>query len=191
MARSLNIFVPFALALAVLPPAVKLAAQQPKWVDDAALRNAGANGDEWLTYGRDYAETHFTPLKQIDVSNVKRLGLAWSWETESPAGARVEATPLMANGVLYGSLGWNVLFAVDARTGKMKWRWDPEIPREHMLKICCGPVNRGVALYHGKVYAGLLDGRVVALDQETGKVVWSIKDTPNDDTILTGRCPNC
>jgi quinohemoprotein ethanol dehydrogenase len=184
MTRLLNLSALSALILAVVLPATRLSAQT-KSVDDAALKDAGANGDEWLTYGRDYAETHFSPLKQIDVSNVKRLGLAWSWETESPAGARVEATPLMANGVLYGSLGWNVLFAVDARTGKMKWRWDPEISREHMLKICCGPVNRGVALYHGKVYAGLLDGRVVALDQETGKVVWSVKDTPNDDTILT------
>lgn len=185
MTRPLKIFVPFVTALAAFPLATEVAAQQSKWVDDAALRNADQHGDEWLTYGRDYAETHFSPLKQIDVTNVKRLGLAWSWETESPAGARVEATPLMANGVLYGSLGWNVLFAVDARTGKMKWRWDPEISRPHMLKICCGPVNRGVALYHGKVYAGLLDGRVVALDQETGKVEWSVKDTPNDDTILT------
>ena len=103
MARSLNIFVLCAVALAVLPLAVNLAAQQPKSVDDDALRNAGGNGDEWLTYGRDYAETHFSPLKQIDVTNVQRLGLAWSWETESPAGARVEATPPMANGVLYGS----------------------------------------------------------------------------------------
>src|SRR5262245_38509356 len=127
---------------------------QTKRVDDRALRNAGKNADEWLTYGRDYAETHYSPLKQIDTTNVNRLGLAWSWDTESPAGARVEATPLVANGVMYGSLGWNVLFAVDARTGKMKWRWDPEIPRQLMLKICCGPVNRGVALYNGKVYAG-------------------------------------
>lgn len=185
MTGSLKNFVVLAIVSAAFPLTLKVSAQQSKWVDDTSLKNAGANGDEWLTYGRDYAETHFSPLKQIDVTNVKRLGLAWSWETESPAGARVEATPLMANGVLYASLGWNVLFAVDARTGKMKWRWDPEISRQHMLKICCGPVNRGVALYHGKVYAGLLDGRVVALDQETGKVVWSVKDTPNDDTILT------
>src|SRR5271170_6080836 len=75
-----------------------------KRVDDNALKNAAKNGDEWLTTGRDYAETHYSPLKQIDTSNVKRLGLAWSWETESPSGARIEATPLMSNGVLYGSL---------------------------------------------------------------------------------------
>jgi quinohemoprotein ethanol dehydrogenase len=176
----------------ILPAACAVAAvwvasaQQPKRVDDNALKNAAKNGDEWLTNGRDYAETHFSPLKQIDTSNVKRLGLAWSWETESPSGARIEATPLVSNGVIYGSLGWDVLFAVDARTGKQKWRWDPEIPRKHISEICCGAVNRGVALYNGKVYAGLLDGRLVALDQETGKLLWAVKVTLNDDTILTG-----
>jgi quinohemoprotein ethanol dehydrogenase len=160
-------------------------AQQPKKVDTAALRNAAKNGDEWLTYGHDYAETHFSPLKQIDTGNVKRLGLAWTWATESPAGANVETTPLVSNGVMYGSLGWNVAFAVDARTGKYKWRWDPEIPREHIASLCCGPVNRGVALYGGKVYEGLLDGTVVALDQETGKVVWRTRVTNDMDLILT------
>ena len=67
----------------------------------------------------------------------------------------MEGTPLLSNGILYGSLAWDVLFAVDARTGKMKWRWDPEVARKHISEICCGPVNRGVAIYDGKVYAGL------------------------------------
>src|SRR5580704_7816341 len=156
-----------------------------KRVDNSALRNSAKNGEEWLTYGRDYAETHFSPLKQIDTTTAKRLGLAWSWETESPAGGRPEATPLMEDGVIYTSLAWDVIIAVDARTGKFKWRWDPEIPRKHISEICCGPVNRGVALYKGKVYAGLLDGRLVALDQETGKVIWSVKTTFDDDTVLS------
>ncbi len=156
-----------------------------KPIDDAALRNAAKSGDEWLTYGRDYAETHFSPLKQIDTSNVKRLGLAWSYATESPSGGRIEATPLVSNGVIYGILAWDVMFAMDARTGKMKWRWDPDVPREHISKLCCGPVNKGVALYHGKVYAGLLDGRLVALDQNTGKVLWSTQTKTDPDIILT------
>src|SRR5580704_10470355 len=160
-------------------------AQQPGRVDASALKNAAKNGDEWVTYGRDYAETHYSPLKQIDTANVSRLGLVWSWETESPMGGRVEGTPLMSNGVLYGSLAWNVMFAVDARTGKMKWRWDPEIERKHIGEICCGPVNRGVAIYNGKIYAGLLDGRLAALDQETGKLLWSVQTTDNPGTILT------
>lgn len=82
-------------------------AQQAKKVDDGALRNAAKNGEEWLTTGRDYAETHFSPLKQIDSKNVKRLGLAWTWETQAPAGSNVEAPTLVSNGVMYGSLGRN------------------------------------------------------------------------------------
>src|SRR5271155_1363901 len=93
-------------------------AQQPKRVDDNALKNAAKNGDEWLTYGRDYAETHYSPLNQINAGNVASMGLAWSWETESREGGSLEATPLVSNGVIYGILTWNVLFAVDARTGK-------------------------------------------------------------------------
>jgi quinohemoprotein ethanol dehydrogenase len=161
-------------------------AQQTKRVDQNALKNAAKNGDEWVTYGRDYAETHYSPLKQIDPTNVSRLGLAWSWETGSPSGGRVEGTPLFSNGVLYGSLAWDVLFAVDARTGKMKWKYDPDIPRQHISQVCCGPVNRGVALYNGKVYAGLLDGRLIALDQETGKKLWEVQTLIDPGAIITG-----
>lgn len=184
MARTLqNSAVTLAAIGALLWGGLLAAQQRP--VDDRALKNAARNADEWVTYGRDYGETHYSPLKQIDITNVKRLGLAWSMDTESPAGARVEATPLFSNGVLYGSLGWGVLFAADARTGKQIWRWDPEIPRSYFLKICCGPVNRGVALYNGKVFAGIPDGRVVALDQKTGKVLWTVQDASNKDYTLT------
>ncbi len=85
----------------------------------SALINAAANGEEWLTYGHDYSETHFSPLTQINTRNVKRLKLAWSVVTDAPRGT-VEATPLMHNGVLYGILPWDVMFAVDARTGQTK-----------------------------------------------------------------------
>ena len=176
----------FALAASAGLMAWVAVAQQPvPAVTGNALINAAGNGAEWLTYGHDYAETHFSPLSQINAKNVKRLSLVWSSTTEAPQGT-VEATPLMHNGVLYGILPWDVMFAADARTGREKWRWDPDVPREHIQGLCCGPVNRGVALYNGRVYAGLLDGRVVALDQETGKLIWSTQDTvPGGDTILT------
>jgi quinohemoprotein ethanol dehydrogenase len=162
-----------------------VAQETARIVTPQELLNAGGDGTEWLTYGHDYAETHFSPLNQINTKNVKRLSLAWSATTEAPQGT-VEATPLMHNGVLYGILPWDVMFAVDARTGKTKWRWDPDVPREHISGLCCGPVNRGMAIYNGRVYAGLLDGRVVAVDQETGKLIWSTQDTvPGGDTILT------
>jgi len=159
--------------------------QQPKKVDTSALRNAAKNGEEWLTHGHDYAETHFSPLKQIDFTNVKRLGLAWTWETQAPNGSSVEAPMLVSNGVMYGILGWDVIFAIDARTGQFKWRWDPEIPRTVMKGICCTPSNRGVAMYNGRIYAGMLDGTLAAIDLETGKPAWRTKVTENSDTILT------
>ncbi len=126
-------------------------AQQSRRVDQNALKRAASQPNEWLTYGRDYAETHYSPLNLINTNNVRHLGLAWSWETESPSGGRVEATPLFSDGVVYGILAWDVMFALDARTGRLKWRWDWKIAREHISTLCCGPVNRGVALYNGKV----------------------------------------
>ncbi len=174
-----------ALLLAMMPVLAALA-QQTKRVDDNALKNTAKNADEWLTTGRDYAETHFSPLKQIDSTNVKRLGLAWTWEAQAPNGSSVEAPMLVSNGVMYGSLGWDVVFAIDARTGQLKWRWDPEIPRSVMTGICCTPSNRGVAMYKGRIYEGMLDGTLVALDQETGKLVWRTTVREKADTVLTG-----
>src|SRR6476619_3157561 len=95
MAQSRKLIVWAAAAVALLTGATMPAQQSSKRDDDRALKNAAKDGEEWLTYGRDYAETHYSPLKQIDASNVKRLGLAWSMETDSPANSRVEGTPLM------------------------------------------------------------------------------------------------
>jgi quinohemoprotein ethanol dehydrogenase len=105
----------------------------------------------------------------------------------------------MADGVIYATLTWSVVFAVDARTGEEKWRWDPQIPQQQFVtdargirhrrgpSLCCGPVNRGVALYEGKVYVGLLDGGLVALDAETGREVWRTQVThAEDDYSITG-----
>ena len=175
----------FALAVSMSPTAL---AQQQRPVDAAAL--GAAHADEWLNYGRDYAETHYSPLDQINRENVHRLRLAWVWEIGNAPG-RLEATPIVSNGVIYATATWNVVFALDARTGAVKWRWDPAIVRSGRAAdgptLCCGPVNRGVALYNGKVYTGLLDGRLVALDAETGRVVWSRQTTPlGSDYSITG-----
>jgi PQQ-dependent dehydrogenase (methanol/ethanol family) len=141
----------------------------PRRVDDAALRAAPPN--EWLTYGRDYAETHYSPLNLIKQANVASLRPAWTAELGTPTGS-IEATPLVHDGVMYVTGPWSTVVALDARTGAMKWRWDPQLPRQGGPRLCCGPVNRGVALYDGKVYVGLLDMRLVALDAATGQVVW-------------------
>src|SRR5215468_3877980 len=163
-----------------------VAGQQTRRIDDVTLKNAGKTGEEWLSYGLTPGETRYSPLKQIDVSNVSRLGLAWSLDVGAGGGGQ-EATPLFYNGTLYGITNWSIVFAVDARTGKEKSRWDPEVNKELVQpKICCGIVNRGLALYQGKIIAPIVDGRLQALDAETGKVVWEARVAyPQDQYTIT------
>ena len=101
---------------------------------------------------------------------MSRLGLAWSYDI-GQGGGNQEATPLVWNGTLYGITNWSVVFAVDARTGKERWRWDPEVNQTAVFpRICCGVVNRGLAIYQNLIIAPIIDGRLEALDAETGKV---------------------
>jgi quinohemoprotein ethanol dehydrogenase len=186
------------LALLLALAAATASAQQ---VDDKLLLNAGKT-NEWLMAGGNYAQTRYSPLKQIDASNVSKLGLAWYYDTGALPGT-LEATPVISNGTLYGTLTWGVVFAVDARTGKEKWRWDPQLGHQNFPpgsmgkpdsekvrtgpSLCCGPGNRGVAVYGGKVYVGTLDGRLVVLDAETGKVDWEVATADkNSDYSITG-----
>ena len=159
------------------PEAQKKQATKPpsklaKTIDDAALRNADARTGEWITHGRNYSETRFSPLKQIDAANVKNLGLAWTFDTETTRG--LEATPIIVDGVMYTTGSWSVVFALDARSGKQLWKWDPQVPRTFGQRACCDVVNRGVAVYKNRVYVGTLDGRLVALDADSGKVDWEV-----------------
>ena len=174
-------------ALVFLTSSAFAQAQRPSKVDDATLRHAAqGNGDEWLSYGFTPQETRYSPLSQINASNVSRLGLAWSYEV-GPGGGGQEATPLVHNGVIFSITQWSVVFAVDARTGKEKWRWDPEVNQAALRsKICCGIVQRGVALYDGKIIAPAIDGRLFALDEETGKPVWEARVAyPQENYTLT------
>ena len=116
----------------------------------------------------------FSKLNQINADNVKKLGLVWSYPLESSRG--VEATPVVVDGIMYQTASWSVVHAIDARTGKQLWTFDPKVDREKGYKGCCDVVNRGVALWKGKVFVGAYDGRLIALDAVTGKVVWE-KDT--------------
>ena len=146
-------------------------------VDDAAIRNNAATTKDWLNYGLDYAETRFSKLNQITTENVKNLGLMWTFNLESIRG--VEATPIVVDGIMYVSASWSVVHAVDTRTGKKIWTYDPGVDREAGYKGCCDVVNRGVALYKGKVYVGAYDGKLHAIDAVTGQKVWE-KDTVID-----------
>ena len=140
---------------------------------EAIIANAKTTKD-WLSYGLDYSETRFSKLNEINAGNVKNLGLKWTYNLESVRG--VEATPLIVDGIMYVSASWSVVHAIDVRTGKRIWTYDPEVPRTGGYKGCCDVVNRGVALYKGKVFVGSYDGRLVAIDAVTGKKVWE-KDT--------------
>jgi quinohemoprotein ethanol dehydrogenase len=163
--------------------------QQPRRVDDAALRNIGKTGDEWLSYGVTPGETRYTPLNQINATNVSRLGLAWSYEV-GPGGGNQEGTPLMYNGTLYSITNWSIVYAVDARTGKEKWRWDPEVNHTTVQpKLCCGVVSRGIALYEGNIISPTLDGRLVALNAETGKPAWEARVAYSQDSYTITMAP--
>jgi quinohemoprotein ethanol dehydrogenase len=169
--------------------ALPLGAQPYGAVDDATLRNPPPG--EWLTYGLNYAETRFSPLTLIDRGNVQRLRQAWTWDIPGEVGL-IEATPLLHDGVLYGAGTWGFLYALDARTGRLKWKWDPAVVRGGRAgggqTVINGATSRGVALYDGKVYAGLTDGRLVALDAETGDLVWVRMTLPygNSEYMITG-----
>jgi PQQ-dependent dehydrogenase (methanol/ethanol family) len=155
-------------------------AQNVKRINDNALRDAAKSKEDWISYNRDWAETRFSPLDQINATNVAKLGLAWSFDIPNVGdGNRQEATHLVANGVLYSIAPWSVVYAVDARTGKELWRSDPQVDQALIgSRICCGRVNRGIALYEGKVLAPVVDGRMRALDMQTGKVLWDTRVTP-------------
>lgn len=178
--------IPLLTLAALFADASVLPARGSAQVDEARI-TAAAPG-EWLSYGRDYAETHYSPLSQITTANVDDLELVWS--TQLPkSGARPEATPIVVDGVMYASGPHSYVFALDARTGEMLWQWDPGIPSlaHGGPGACCGNVNRGVAVYGDKVFVGTLDGRLVALNRETGIVDWAVQTTPrNSDYTITG-----
>ncbi len=139
-------------------------------VDGATIQQNANTSHDWPSYGLDYAETRYSRLSQVSERTVKDLGLLWSYNLESTRG--VEATPIVVNGVMFVSASWSVVHAIDARTGKRLWVYDPKVDREKGYRGCCDVVNRGVAIHKGKVYVGAYDGRLIALDAATGKVVW-------------------
>jgi len=167
--------------------AVAVAAQPAsRPVDDEALRRASQAGDEWLTYGLTQSEARYSPLTTINTSNVGRLGLAWSYDVGEGGGGQ-EATPIVWNGTIFSITNWSVVFAVDARTGKERWRWDPQVNQQAVRpEICCGVVNRGIAIYRGLIIAPVIDGRLLALDAATGRPVWESRVAyPQDRYTIT------
>jgi alcohol dehydrogenase (cytochrome c) len=127
---------------------------------------------EWTTYGRTYANQRYSPLNQISDQNVSKLKLAWALQLGSLRSN--EATPIMVGDTLYVSSSWGpkTVFAVNAKTGRIKWQYQPELPDDMIQFACCDVDTRGVAYAGGKIFVGRLDSHLVALDAETGKQLW-------------------
>jgi len=141
---------------------------------DAALPT-GTESGQWLSLGRNWQADRFSPLSKISTDTAGKLGFAWEYEFRSRRG-RVEhgqeATPLVVDGVIYASGPWGSAIAVDARTGKERWRYDPQVDGSYNRKACCDVVSRGLQVWKGKVYVATLDGHLVALDARDGKELW-------------------
>lgn len=141
-------------------------------IDDPMLKNPMNEQGDWITHGLNYQEDRFSPLTDINKSNIDSLDLAWSLELDTKRG--LEATPLAIDGILYFTGDWSKVYAIDAIKGALIWKYDPKVHGKYGEKVCCDVVNRGVAAYKGNVYVGTIDGRLIALDAATGKETWSI-----------------
>ena len=145
-------------------------------IDDHRILSAESEPGNWLAYGRTYEEQRFSPLEQINKETIGDLGLVWS--KDMGTNRALEATPIVVDGIMFFTSTWSRVYAVDALTGETIWKFDPEVPGEWARKACCDIVNRGVAVYNGKVYSASLDGRLFALNAENGELVWEV------DTII-------
>lgn len=151
----------------------------------ARIAAADAEPQNWLSTGRGYDETRYSPLAQIDAANVGRLRLAWSYDLDTSRGQ--ESTPLAVDGKLFTTSAWSKIQAFDAAAGKLLWQFDPQVPGEAAAKACCDVVNRGAAYWNGKVYVGTIDGRLIAVDAQSGRQVWSVQTTdPAAKNTVTG-----
>ena len=153
-------------------------------INTERIINANNEPQNWLSHGRDYHEQRYSPLNQINLETINKLELEWSLDMGTKRG--LEATPIIDNGIMFVSSTWSVVHAVDAKTGKELWVYDPDVPRSWARKVCCDVVNRGVAVWEGQVYFGTIDGRLISLDAKTGKNIWEINtliDSDKDYTI--------
>ena len=141
------------------------------------INQAESEPQNWLSHGRTYKEQRFSPLSQINSDNIQNLGLDWFFDIDTQRGQ--EATPIVVDGKMYISTAWSMVKALDAKTGKLLWEYDPEVDRAWGVHACCDVVNRGVAFWDGQIFVGTLDGHLVALDADTGAVNWKILTIDN------------
>jgi quinohemoprotein ethanol dehydrogenase len=151
----------------------------------ASAREPGATTN-WASHGGPDDESGFSPLEQIDKRTVTRLGLAWFLDLDHEQ--VLEATPLAVNGVLFFTGSHSAIYAVAASSGKLLWKFDPQVWKQNPAKLRFTlPVNRGAAYADGRVFSGTLDGRLVALEAATGKQLWSAQTvSPDSPQTITG-----
>lgn len=145
------------------------------WLNEERLINVEAEAANWATLGGNYMQQHYSPLNKITAENVKSLGFAWEYKTNSQRGKvsrGLQATPIVIDGVMFTSGAWSIVYAIDAKTGEELWRYDPNVDGSYARNACCDVVNRGVQVWKGRVYVGTLDGFLVCLDAGTGNVLW-------------------
>src|SRR5450631_2008950 len=138
-------------------------------VTQSQLNAAAKSTNNFLLTNGNYAQTRFHPAREISRENVKKLHVAWIFQTDVKES--LETSPIIVDGVMYVTTSFSHVYALDAKTGAEIWHFKPKLGA--VTTFCCGPNNRGVAVYEDKVYVGTLDAKLVALDAKTGSEVWS------------------
>ena len=141
-------------------------------INTQRIINADKEPQNWLSHGRDYNEQRYSPLNKINKNTINKLELEWSIDMDTTRG--LEATPIVDNGIMFVTSAWSIIYAIDAKTGKSLWVYDPEVPKVWSKKACCDVVNRGAAVWKGFVFLATLDGRLLKLKAKSGEVVWEI-----------------
>jgi len=170
----LTLLLTWALARAVVGHAAQPVT--PPAVDEQAIGLFRQDASQWLSNGRTHAEQRYSPLRQVDVRNITRLGLAWEASLEESMFG-IESTPLVVNGVLYTTSSYSRVFAFNARTGVALWSFDPKVARDRIRYGCCFPVSRGVAAWKDRIFVAAYDGRLIALDAASGSRIWEVNTT--------------
>ncbi len=152
-------------------------------VDGARIIAANKEPGNWMSHGRTYDEQRFSPLEKVNTKNVGDLGLAWTYRLD--VDRATEVTPIVVDGVMYVTGAFSIVSALDPVSGKELWKYDPKVPRDADRQGCCDVANRGVAVWKGKVYVGAYDGRLIALDAASGKVVWEINTVLDQNRSYT------
>jgi glucose dehydrogenase len=161
------------VAAAIAVAVVAVAPMRAQVTFERILR-AAQEPQNWLTYSGTLSSHRYTALTQITPANVKNLELQWVFQTRGPAEAteKSEATPLVVDGVMYTVLSPNHVVALDAATGRMFWMYSPRLSPQS--RVCCGRVNRGLAILGDALFMGTIDGHLIAIDAKTGKPLWDI-----------------